>query len=84
MCNVLVEGGGGLLGAFFDQRLADELVVFIAHRLIGGAAAPGPLGGRGVRSIARAVRPVFPPELRRLGPDLTCQLLLTDPTRLLD
>jgi diaminohydroxyphosphoribosylaminopyrimidine deaminase/5-amino-6-(5-phosphoribosylamino)uracil reductase len=48
MTNVLVEGGGALLGHFFDQRLADEVHVYIARRLIGGAAAAGPLNARGV------------------------------------
>ena len=45
--NLLVEGGGRVLGAFFDAGLADEAHVFVAPRLIGGSDAPGPLGGQG-------------------------------------
>jgi len=47
MTNVMVEGGGGVLGAFVDEGLADEADVFLAPRLIGGRAAVGPLAGTG-------------------------------------
>ncbi len=50
--NVLVEGGGAVLGAFMDAGLADEARIFVAPRLIGGRAAPGPLGGRGPARLA--------------------------------
>lgn len=56
MTNVLVEGGGHVLGSFFDQGLADEYHIYIAPLLIGGGGAPGPLGARGVRHVARALR----------------------------
>ena len=36
MTNVLVEGGGKLLGRFFDSQLVDEAHLFIAPKLIGG------------------------------------------------
>jgi diaminohydroxyphosphoribosylaminopyrimidine deaminase/5-amino-6-(5-phosphoribosylamino)uracil reductase len=45
---VLVEGGGVLLGSLHDQRLIDEAHVFIAPRLLGGAAAQSPVLGWGV------------------------------------
>lgn len=48
MTNVLVEGGGALLGSLHDQRLLDEAHVFIAPRLLGGAAALSPVLGWGV------------------------------------
>jgi diaminohydroxyphosphoribosylaminopyrimidine deaminase/5-amino-6-(5-phosphoribosylamino)uracil reductase len=57
MTNVLVEGGSQLLGPFFDRQLIDEVHVFIAPKLLGGAGAKSPLAGTG--------RPA-PPEL----PDL--------------
>ncbi len=49
--NVMVEGGGRLLGGFFDAGLADEALAFVAPRLIGGAGAPGPLGGTGDATV---------------------------------
>jgi diaminohydroxyphosphoribosylaminopyrimidine deaminase/5-amino-6-(5-phosphoribosylamino)uracil reductase len=53
--NLLVEGGGEVLGSFRDAGLIDEVHVFIAPRLAGGAAAPGPVGGLGVDRIAEAL-----------------------------
>ncbi|NLF38242.1 bifunctional diaminohydroxyphosphoribosylaminopyrimidine deaminase/5-amino-6-(5-phosphoribosylamino)uracil reductase RibD [bacterium] len=53
--SVLVEGGGTLLGSLFDQRLVHRVSVFIAPKLIGGAAAPGPVGGAGIESMADAL-----------------------------
>lgn len=44
---LLVEGGGALNFAFFDEGLVDELYVTITPRIIGGADAPTPVDGRG-------------------------------------
>ncbi len=54
--NVLVEGGSGVFGAFLDAAAIDELHVFIAPRLIGGAMATSGIGGHGVQHIAEALR----------------------------
>ena len=77
MTNVMVEGGGRLLGAFVDQGLADEAVAFISPRLIGGAQAIGPLHGLGVRHVRDA--DPLPIETRRLGDEAIHRMLLTDP-----
>jgi diaminohydroxyphosphoribosylaminopyrimidine deaminase/5-amino-6-(5-phosphoribosylamino)uracil reductase len=54
--NVLVEGGAGVFGSFLDAGAIDEVHVFIAPRLTGGAAALTPVAGRGVEKIAEALR----------------------------
>jgi diaminohydroxyphosphoribosylaminopyrimidine deaminase/5-amino-6-(5-phosphoribosylamino)uracil reductase len=54
--NLLVEGGSEVLGSFLDAGAVDEVHVFIAPCLAGGAAARGPLGGRGAARIADALR----------------------------
>ena len=69
MTNVLVEGGGRVLGAFFDTGLIDEYHVFVAPRLIGGAQAPGPLQGIGVERLAEAIA-LETLEARAVGGDL--------------
>jgi diaminohydroxyphosphoribosylaminopyrimidine deaminase/5-amino-6-(5-phosphoribosylamino)uracil reductase len=51
MTNVLVEGGGGILGDLFDRQEIDACHVFIAPKLVGGQTAPGPLAGRGLDAI---------------------------------
>ncbi len=52
LTNLLVEGGAGLLGLLTDIREIDELHVFVAPRVLGGAAAPSPVGGSGVCRLA--------------------------------
>lgn len=54
--NVLIEGGQKLLGACFDQRLIDEVYVFIAPKLVGGTDAPRSIAGRGVPLMNDALR----------------------------
>jgi diaminohydroxyphosphoribosylaminopyrimidine deaminase/5-amino-6-(5-phosphoribosylamino)uracil reductase len=53
--NVLVEGGSEVHGSFLDAGAVDEVHVFIAPRLAGGAGARTPLGGRGAATIADAL-----------------------------
>jgi diaminohydroxyphosphoribosylaminopyrimidine deaminase/5-amino-6-(5-phosphoribosylamino)uracil reductase len=81
MTNVLVEGGAELLGAFFDDQLADEVVVFVSPQLIGGAAAPGPLGGTGVARVVGGVEQPDLVERRRIGGDMMHRILLRDPAK---
>ncbi len=54
--NVLIEGGSGLLGAFFDAKLVDEVHVYIAPKIIGGEKSLSPVGGTGIAKIAEALQ----------------------------
>lgn len=54
LISVLVEGGAELLGAMFDVGAVDAVVAILAPRLIGGASAPGAIGGRGAAALADA------------------------------
>jgi diaminohydroxyphosphoribosylaminopyrimidine deaminase/5-amino-6-(5-phosphoribosylamino)uracil reductase len=56
MTNVLVEGGSKLLGTLFDLRAVDEVHVFIAPKLVGGADAVSPVGGLGIDHMADALQ----------------------------
>jgi len=67
--NVLVEGGGTLLGALFDLDEVDEVHAFIAPKLIGGAHATTPLAGAGLAKMAEA-RALDDVEIRQLGDDV--------------
>jgi diaminohydroxyphosphoribosylaminopyrimidine deaminase/5-amino-6-(5-phosphoribosylamino)uracil reductase len=51
LTNLLVEGGARILGSLWDERLLDEVHVFVAPKLVGGALAPGPVGGTGLPSV---------------------------------
>jgi diaminohydroxyphosphoribosylaminopyrimidine deaminase/5-amino-6-(5-phosphoribosylamino)uracil reductase len=54
--NVLVEGGAGVLGSFFDAGAVDEIHSFVAPKLIGGSEAKSPVAGDGIDSIAESGR----------------------------
>jgi diaminohydroxyphosphoribosylaminopyrimidine deaminase / 5-amino-6-(5-phosphoribosylamino)uracil reductase len=49
--NVLVEGGGQLLGSFYDSGHLDQCEVFLCPKLLGGQASISPLGGIGARTV---------------------------------
>ena len=40
MTNLMVEGGAGVLGSFFREKLVDRLAVFVAPRVSGDASQP--------------------------------------------
>jgi diaminohydroxyphosphoribosylaminopyrimidine deaminase/5-amino-6-(5-phosphoribosylamino)uracil reductase len=52
--SLLVEGGGEVLGAFFEGGLVNEVWAFLAPLIIGGQTAPGPVGGAGFPTLAKA------------------------------
>jgi diaminohydroxyphosphoribosylaminopyrimidine deaminase / 5-amino-6-(5-phosphoribosylamino)uracil reductase len=54
--NLLVEGGGTVLGAFLDARAVDEVEVFLAPILEGGSHGFNPARGRGFETMAEALR----------------------------
>ncbi len=45
--SLLVEGGGTILASLFALDLVDELTLYVAPRILGGAAAPTPADGLG-------------------------------------
>lgn len=66
---LLVEGGGELLGAFFDQRAVDRLYAVIAPIVIGAADAPAAVAGEGA-SVMRDAARLREPSVTRLGDDV--------------
>lgn len=52
--SVLLEGGGNLAGALFRAQLVDELVFYLAPKLIGGNG-PSPLAGLSIERMANAI-----------------------------
>jgi len=44
---LMVEGGGRLIGSFFEKGIVDEFITFIGNIVIGGEEAPTPSDGRG-------------------------------------
>jgi len=54
MTNLLIEGGGELLGSFLAAECIDEVHVFIGPKIIGGRNALGPVGGEGIAKLSDA------------------------------
>jgi diaminohydroxyphosphoribosylaminopyrimidine deaminase/5-amino-6-(5-phosphoribosylamino)uracil reductase len=67
--SVLVEGGGQVHASFLTERFADDVILYIAPKVVGGPA-PSWVGGKGVGTLAAAqqFRPVGSPVY--LGDDL--------------
>lgn len=69
MTNVLVEGGGTLLGGLFDAGEIDEVHAFIAPKLIGGQDSPSPLQGEGLAGMSNAWE-LDGPTVEQVGGDI--------------
>ena len=67
--NMLVEGGGELLGHLFDLEYLDELRVFISPKIVGGAEAIVPVGGIGIELMKKAT-PLIDRKIETVGPDI--------------
>jgi diaminohydroxyphosphoribosylaminopyrimidine deaminase/5-amino-6-(5-phosphoribosylamino)uracil reductase len=67
--SVLVEGGSEVHAAFFADGLVDKVYAYVAPKLIGGRAAPGPVGGTGVEHLqdATGLKDV---DVTRMGDDI--------------
>ena len=55
MTNILVEGGGRLLGSLFDQKMICEAHAFIAPKIVGGSDAIPPISGTGIDQLVDSV-----------------------------
>lgn len=66
---VLVEAGGGLVGKLLRAGLVDELIVYLAPKVLGDAEAIGPVRGLNVNSMDAAPRFNLI-RLRRIGDDI--------------
>jgi diaminohydroxyphosphoribosylaminopyrimidine deaminase/5-amino-6-(5-phosphoribosylamino)uracil reductase len=73
MYNVLLEGGGELASAFWQAKLIDKAVFFIAPKVIGGREAKTPVEGAGLsRSMADAAM-LDRLTIRRFGQDIALE-----------
>lgn len=54
--NILVEGGGTLIGSLFDEGLVDKVLFFISPKIIGGKDAIGSVMGLGISRLDNAIK----------------------------
>jgi diaminohydroxyphosphoribosylaminopyrimidine deaminase/5-amino-6-(5-phosphoribosylamino)uracil reductase len=65
--NVLVEGGGELVGNLMDESLVDEVMFFISPKIIGGSYSS--VKGDGAKNIAEALE-LRDMEVKGFGSDI--------------
>lgn len=75
--SLLLEGGPTLVGSFLDAREIDELRLFIAPILLGGAGARPLVAGEGAARIADAT-PALAVDSERSGEDLLVRARLRE------
>ena len=75
--SILLEGGPHLAGAFFDAGEVDEMRLFLAPMVIGGAGARDPLEGEGVDAIGDAQR-ALDLEVERVAGDVLIRARLRE------
>lgn len=66
--NILVEGGGTLIGSLFDFNLVDKVLFFIAPKIIGGKDAISSVMGRGKAEVDKALN-LGDVRIRKIGND---------------
>ncbi|MDD5465911.1 MAG: bifunctional diaminohydroxyphosphoribosylaminopyrimidine deaminase/5-amino-6-(5-phosphoribosylamino)uracil reductase RibD [Candidatus Omnitrophica bacterium] len=54
--NIIVEGGGTLIGSLFDEKLVDKVLFFISPKIIGGKDAVSSVMGAGVKHVSQAIK----------------------------
>jgi len=67
--NIIVEGGGTLIGSLFDERLVDKILFFVSPKIIGGKDAISSVMGRGVKRPDQAIK-LGHLKIRRFAEDL--------------
>lgn len=76
--SVLVEGGGEIHAYMLERGFADELVIYLAPKIVGGPARSW-VGGKGLASLASAHQFVFDSAPVDLGGDLRITAVPADP-----
>lgn len=66
--NILVEGGGTLIGSLFDEGLVDKVLFFISPKIIGGKDAISSVMGCGISRVIRSIK-LKDVKIKRIGED---------------
>jgi len=67
--NIIVEGGGTLIGSLFDEKLVDKILFFISPKIIGGKDAVSAVMGKGISRMEQAIK-LRDVQLKHFGEDL--------------
>ena len=75
--NIIVEGGGTLIGSLFDERLVDRILFFISLKIIGGKDAVSSVMGSGIKRIDQAIK-LCDLKIRHFGEELLIEARVTE------
>lgn len=67
--SVLLEGGSDINFSALQSGIVDKIIAYIAPKIIGGRAAPTPVGGLGIELMENAI-PLYGMELDKIGDDI--------------
>lgn len=67
--SLFVEGGSKVNGSFIQSHLVNQIIMYIAPKIIGGALAPTAIGGEGFKQI-NDVMPLTIKSVEPIGEDL--------------
>lgn len=67
--SIFVEGGAEVHGSFLKEKAFQQIITYIAPKLIGGRMAPAAIGGPGFENIEDAI-PLDIKEVKKIGNDL--------------
>jgi diaminohydroxyphosphoribosylaminopyrimidine deaminase / 5-amino-6-(5-phosphoribosylamino)uracil reductase len=81
MTNLLLEGGGAVLGSFFDSSQIDALEIDIAPLIEGGDHARTAIRGRGQLAMSAVPRMHLLDNMTRIGDDLHYRAIVPQPWR---
>ena len=69
MTSILVEGGSDIQASFITKNRFQQIITYIAPKIIGGRNAVPFVGGAGLEYVKRG-KPLQFTEITRLGPDI--------------
>ena len=67
--SLLVEGGGVVIGSFFEKGYVDKIFLFLAPRIVGGRGSLTWVEGKGVKTLSQTPR-IEVQSFERIGEDL--------------
>jgi len=67
--SVMIEGGSTIAFSALNEGIVDKVIGFVALKILGGEAAPAPVGGIGIPNMDDAIN-VSDWKIRKMGNDL--------------
>jgi diaminohydroxyphosphoribosylaminopyrimidine deaminase / 5-amino-6-(5-phosphoribosylamino)uracil reductase len=67
--SVMIEGGSKVAFSALEEGIVDRITAFVSPKILGGEAAPTPVGGRGIERMEDSIG-LMDLEVKKLGADI--------------